>query len=84
MKTRMSGDYIKVQQLLMGCPFAEELSDCPFQLSRKLAVAIRVEALEGDSEQHFFKLIQHHKRCLYNRERRSRKLPKDLKHPAVL
>ncbi len=67
--SRLSGDYLRVQQLLISCPFHEAMLACPCVISRQLPMSVRMDTMEDSPEVEIFRLVQHHQYCLHSREK---------------
>lgn len=57
-----------VEGLIFGCPFDEEVDNCPFSEIRKLSPGARIDGLRNLTHAEKAKYGHHHKECLARRE----------------
>ncbi len=57
-----------VISLMIECPMGKSLEDCPAREVRGLPLAQIAKLVDGMSEEELSSIIDHHKRCLRERE----------------
>lgn len=57
-----------VEGLIFGCPFQEEVDNCPFSEIRKLSTGARIDGIKNLTDAEKAKYRNHHKECLTRRE----------------
>ena len=57
-----------VKGLVMGCPFDDELPDCPLQSLRKQTPAERFNLVNDMTDDDLIHIVSYHKECLAQRE----------------